>query len=76
MEAEYETERAKKEKYEEVIRDSQLQKQLMNEKIEEVEMQLQYEKEFNRKFEGTIAEVNDVKEQLHKELNVQMDINK
>ena len=39
-------------------------------------MQLQYEKEFNRKFEGTIAEVNDVKEQLHKELNVQMDINK
>ena len=44
MEAEYETERAKKEKYEEVIRDSQLQKQLMNEKIEEVEIQLQYEK--------------------------------
>lgn len=41
-----------------------------------MEIQLNYEKQFNKKYEATVLELQEMREKIYKELNLEIDTNK
>lgn len=65
MEEESATERVMRDKYERELKEDLINKGILANKTEELEIELSYEREFNKRYEGAVAEVNDQKEKLH-----------